>query len=308
MTRQKYCTNSITVALIILFIGLPVLFTGCMNTADSRENCRLFGATLWQNFSPDELRTILDTFRKPSHPQSNGWSLSIYSNYDTGGNLSIPGVPMIIRSEKNVEHDLETFVPVTSLCIRLHPDIILGHLRNASSGCSDIADPHPFQRELNGKHFLFIHNGGVWGDDLELLVGKLLENEADPQCCPDTPIDSEYLFIYLLNLMKKTDQEPFDACRQWVRNLMKAFTTDWNALNVILTDGDKLWAVRCSYRNDRFPLHYHELNDRHSYAISTQAQDRTWIALPNFSVSEFRQGTRPKIALLETMNPDEHLE
>jgi predicted glutamine amidotransferase len=261
----------------------------------SRENCRLLGIVSRMPSQATFIDETLDRFRDPLYSQQNGWGIGVYSDINHGGKLGIPGVPMVIRSDVNVEDDLDLFHAVRALTVRLQPACILAHLRNASSGCSDIADPHPFQREINGKTFLFVHNGGIWGNDLQMLITELLEGNEQTLNCPGTPIDSEYLFLYLLQILETMDSDPYTACKIWTKNLLSRVTDEWNGLNFILTDGETLWAVRCSYRSSSFPLHYYQFQQNDAYAISTEALDYGWHLMENFSVIELKIGSPPRI-------------
>lgn len=259
-----------------------------------RENCRLLGIISRQPQPFSVFEDVLFRFKEPRYPQRNGWSLSAYSNYSSGGKLSIPGYPMVFRSERNVEEDLALYSQISQFMIRLRPTLMIGHLRSASSGCALVADPHPFQHFQNGKHWLFIHNGGVWGNDLLTLDNILLDGEYLPENCPDYPIDSELLFVYLMKLMRETDLTPFDACLLWGGTLLKTFGTEWNALNIILTDGETIWAVRCSYADNRFFLNYNALDDLGTFIVSTEMLDHGWQDIGNFHVAEFRVGSPPR--------------
>lgn len=262
---------------------------------DTRENCRLLGIVSPIPPDIDAITTVLKGFSHPSYPQSSGWSLAAYSNYESGGYLGIPNRPMIIRTQTPILNDRHTWNTVSNLVTRLEPEVIIGHLRNASSGCSHIADPHPFEREYNGRYYLMIHNGGIWGKDLDYLKEFLIEGDQLPENCPDTPIDSEYLFIYLMELVKQNGGDAWSALYEWGSTLTNTITDDWNALNIVLTDGHIIWALRLSYRSDRFSLNYLPIADERGYAISTQALGPGWTPLPNFSLAEFRAGFLPYI-------------
>ncbi|MBN1297900.1 class II glutamine amidotransferase [bacterium] len=255
-----------------------------------RENCRLLGVVNHPQPDVDVITTLLKGFRSPSYPQDSGWSLAAYSNYETGGYLGIPNRPMIVRSQVPILDDHRIWNSVSELIVRLEPEIVIGHLRNASSGCMHIADPHPFEQEYLGKHYLMIHNGGIWGKDLEYLTGTLMTSNAEPVNCPGDPIDSEYVFLYLMERVKAHDGDTWSAIHEWASTLAQSMTRDWNAMNIIFTDGHILWAVRMSYRSDRFTLQYKPVANSTGYAVSTQALGPGWTPLPNFCLAEFRAG------------------
>ncbi len=257
---------------------------------DFRENCRLLGIVARRSTPPDQIFDILSKFKRPSSPQRNGWSLSTYSNYSHGGLLSVPGEPMIIRSERDVYDDQDIYTAVSQLMVRIRPCLMIGHLRNSSSGCTDVADPHPFHRILHGTHYLMIHNGGVWGEDLKVLSDELVGNYGQPVNCPDMPIDSEYLFLYLMKLIDQTGLDPMSACESWALSLLTHFSDEWNALNILFTDGESIYGARISYQMSSFFLYYSELDGMAGYAISTQSLGHGWTMIPNMTTFRFHAG------------------
>jgi predicted glutamine amidotransferase len=299
--KTKLLRSWVIVLLVSIILGLSLRMNQKNQTAgviperEARENCRLLGIITRLPVPLSYIGNILDQFKSPRYPQMSGWSLAAFSDITSGGKLSMPGYPMIIRSEMEVGEDESVYDSVTQLVLRLKPNVVIGHLRNASSGCTDVADPHPFQKEINGKQFLFIHNGGVWGQDLEVLVNDLLKGEAIPLSCPETPIDSEYLFLYLLKIMQDEAPDPYYACQIWARSLLAHLTNQWNGLNIILTDGETLWGVRCSYQSSSFLLHYNELGESTAFSISTEALDYGWTLMRNNTVIELKPGFHPRI-------------
>lgn len=263
---------------------------GSADQRDLRENCRLLGIIGRPYADPLYLEDSLIEFGKPSYPQHNGWSLSLFSDITQGGYLAVPGKPMIIRSPISSTQDFNLFETTASLVIRLRPTIVIGHLRNASSGCTVVGDPHPFEWEYEGRTFLMIHNGGVWGKDLDYIRENLISGRTIPSSCPETPIDSEYLFIYLMELIEEMDGDIWGALHEWATTLISALEDDWNALNILLTDGEILWGVRISYHPDRFLLHYQIPQDYSGGAISTEALGLGWTRLFNYSLIEMRAG------------------
>ncbi|GEM_PF-4054266 len=272
---------------------------------EERENCRLLGIVSRRPQPVSFFEDVLYRFRSPRYHQNNGWSLSAYSEYFDGGRLSIPGFPQVFRSERDVQEDTDLYDQVSAYMLRIRPTVLIGHLRNASSGCAQVADPHPFQRFHDGKHWLFIHNGGVWGADFQILEQELLGGHYIPENCPDYPIDSELLFVYLLKLMDEHDLPPFEACKLWGGILLKTFGSEWNALNIILTDGETLWAVRCSYADNRFLLNYQTYGESDAFAVTTEILDHGWQDIGNMKVAEFQIGRPPRIEELPLPSPVE---
>jgi predicted glutamine amidotransferase len=260
----------------------------------SPENCRLFGAVSESFDDMARIAVLLDRFSHPSLEQDSGWSLSCYSDFSLKGVLSIPGYPMVIRSHVPIIDDAAMFLACTELITRMEPQVILGHLRSSTSGCAFTADPHPFVRKLNGKWYAFSHNGAVWDADLATLI-SLVGSWGEPENCPGIPIDSEYLFLYLLKTIDESVYDELDAITESVSTLRGAFGEDWNAINFTLTDGYTLWGVRCRREDDRFRLHYHALDLEHSgYVIATDRLSPNAILMNNHSVIELKPHMLPQ--------------
>lgn len=258
------------------------------------ENCRLFGVATLSPQTYQDYDDYLMKFQYPTQHQYSGWSLGFYSEYYAGGMLSIPGMPMVIRSHLPVIYDRAMFRSIHDLAIRMRPQVLLAHQRNASSGCVEVADPHPFMRSFNGKWYLFQHNGGVWGRDLEILINSLVANYATPENCPDTPIDSEYLFLFFLKIMAKTGWDEFNSLQLWAGILQRYLVNrNWNACNIIVTEGLNLWAVKLRRNQSGFELTYHRGPQARTYVVSTEALGEDWYPLFNDSVYYFKPGHEP---------------
>ena len=65
--------------------------------------------------------------------------------------------------------------------------------------------------------------------------------------------DSFTLYLMTHNFHWNVTGPQFNSLHQM---FMVQYTEQWNALNIILTDGETIWAVRCSYADNRFLLNY----------------------------------------------------
>ncbi|MBN2056868.1 class II glutamine amidotransferase [bacterium] len=305
--KEGIMRATMTMAICLVLVALLPVVHGDSNveTARGPENCRLFGMITGVPGRVDEYQYYLDKFKLPTAPQNNGWSLSAYSEYHDGGYLGEPGKPMTIRSNVAIRQDQVIYNAAMKLITRLFPQVIIAHLRNASSGCNHIADPHPFSREFNGKEYLFIHNGGLWGRDLDLLIHNLVAGYAEPRTCPDSPIDSEYLFLFFLKIMEKTGWDEFQSLRLWTGVLRNSLVHhEWNAINAIVTDGDTLWAVRCLRDGYGFPLHFISTPGLHTYIVSTESMGAGWTSLWDPGIYQFRPGTPPQWSFPRDPDPE----
>jgi len=259
------------------------------------ENCRIFAAVADPFYNIDRVVTLLERFSYPTRPQESGWSLTCYSDVTLKGYLSVPGYPMVVRSHVPIIFDHEIYSATVNLVSREDPNVILGHLRNSTSGCSYVANPHPFVREFNGKWYTFMHNGGIWGNDLDTLK-TLLDGWANPENCPEAPIDSEYFFLYILRTMDILGYSEFDALDYCISTLKEQFGNQWNAMNIIMSDGETVWGVRSRRGQYGFRLHYHALDlGLSGYILTTDRISPNAIFLKNHVVIELKPHVKPRI-------------
>jgi len=97
----------------------------------------------------------------------DGWSIGYY-NHDE---------EIFVRGSEAANYD-QSFVDAVRFVAGKEPQIVLSHLRRASSGCvGDVPNPHPFKRVVNGQTWVFGHNGGMKKEILiDLLVQRILIN------------------------------------------------------------------------------------------------------------------------------------
>jgi glutamine amidotransferase len=133
---------------------------------------------------------------------------------------------------------------------------VFAHLRQANSGCiKGVVDPHPFKRVIDGKTWLFGHNGVIPKETLMQLIGPEYLKENPPEVCsenpPDTWIDSELYFIFLLKMIEENANDVIGGIKAAVTQLNAFLAQEKKGLNFFLTDGQTVWA----YRNG-MSLHY----------------------------------------------------
>ncbi|MBB5019588.1 glutamine amidotransferase [Chitinivorax tropicus] len=118
---------------------------------------------------------------------------------------------------------------------------VIAHIRKATQGQINLANTHPFQRELWGRYWVFAHNGNL--DKLPTLVGKTYQ--------PVGTTDSELAFCLILEKLRaQFDTEPsaevlFQAVSQHAGELAQLGT-----FNFMLSNGEWLF-VHCTSH-----LHY----------------------------------------------------
>jgi len=117
--------------------------------------------------------------------------------------------------------------------------ILIAHVRKASVGSPTLKNTHPFQRELDGKEYVFAHNGTLrnYGG---LRLGRFR---------PIGQTDSEHAFCYLLDRIAGRrivgwDEEDFAWLAQQLGEINR-----YGRFNCIFSDGEFLF---CHYDKDGY--------------------------------------------------------
>jgi len=140
--------------------------------------CELFSLT---SEYPANVSFSLDEFKRHgglSGPHKDGWGIAFYEHYDL----------RLIR---------ETDAAATSPCLEFlrhheyRSNIIVSHLRMATSGSISLPNTQPFSRELGGRMHLFAHNGDL------IDIHQSTEFELG-HYRPVGETDSELAFCHLL--------------------------------------------------------------------------------------------------------------
>lgn len=129
---------------------------------------------------------------------SDGWGLSIYEGR---------GLRTFTDTLPAAESPLAEMVskyPIKTLNM-------ISHIRYATQGHKgDLANVHPFQRELWGIQFAFCHNGDVpkFGSNKDWLSHPMLGSATERMFHPVGDTDSESLFCAILNALRAEYNEP----------------------------------------------------------------------------------------------------
>jgi len=258
------------------------------------DACRFWGGV--GDIIPGDV--IIEDLIKAEHSLKNlgedykdGWSVGYHSTqgYD------------VIRGSKPVHLDGEFDAAVKKISEQ-NSQIIFGHLRRASSGCvKDVPNPHPFQRDLLGKNWLFGHNGGMKKEILLELIGEEYLNSHLPQTCtyapPDSWIDSELYFIYLLKYIEEHAPEVEDGLISALEKLYQVIEPENRYFNFFLTDGQMMWA----FKKGNTLFYKYDQQQNISKIASTIPQDdsSTWNEFPEDSLAIMQPGKNFKFIPLE---------
>lgn len=108
--------------------------------------------------------------------------------------------------------------------------IFIAHVRRASKGSKSHKNTHPFSRELNGKEYVFVHNGNI----------ENFKNLSTGRFKPIGDTDSEHVFCHLLNWIEEQniswDKNSFNKLSNKLKELNK-----YGTFNCVFSDGEFLF-------------------------------------------------------------------
>lgn len=205
-----------------------------------------------------------------------------------------------------VDHGRAVDSPIADL-IREYPirsENVIAHIRKATQGTVQLANCHPFVRELWGRYWVFAHNG-----DLKDFRPRLHAHYR-----PVGQTDSEHAFCWILQELWKSHagvpdrQELTRTLRELAQRIAPHGT-----FNFLLSNGDTLWAhasTALHYIERRHPFGKAHLSDDDmsvDFAQQTAPDDQVavvvtaplttnepWQALAPGELAVFSKGTRQR--------------
>ncbi len=268
--------------------------TESLQRIPAHHNCRFWGGIASRLDSlviHDQVITQPQSLENLSPSNPNGWAL-----------IHFPGegdLPVIRRGPNPAIED-----PIYDMAVaRAGADsarIVIGHVRNCTSGLCDIPNPHPFYRFYNEKHWFLGHNGSI---DKEVLL-DLIRPEflaANPPVNGsnfEEWIDSELYFLYILQTLEDYDWQMAPAMGEVVEWLRVRIIGDIEQLNFVMTDGTTLWAYR-----EGIALFYHFNTEGivHSAVASKHPPEEQgpWTEMVDGQLITLRQGIPPILQNVE---------
>ncbi|NQV29801.1 MAG: class II glutamine amidotransferase [Candidatus Marinimicrobia bacterium] len=184
----------------------------------------------------------------------DGWAMTSFSR--SADNIEV----QTIRSELEAFEDVDYYQKTALLLAGENVPILIGHLRQTSSGAGEIANPHPFvYTDTHGQTFSFAHNGDLNKTDLRELIGDIWLNAHPPQTFGGSPwnadgwsrvVDSELFFFWIVKNVEASGSM-LEGITQALRSLEEQ--QPYNIKNFLLSDGQDLYAYRRSPAKD---IHY----------------------------------------------------
>ena len=177
--------------------------------------CELLGMSFNKAVNP---KISFKGFQQRGKNNPDGWGIAYYENQKA----------LIKKEPKNaVSSD---FLNNENNLENINSKIIIGHVRKMSQGKLSYNNTHPFKRDLDGKEYLFAHNGTVDCNNFGLSVFK-----------PIGETDSEYIFCHLLDSIQKQkiinwNENEFEWLRQKFNQINKS-----GKLNCLMSNGEYLF-------------------------------------------------------------------
>jgi len=176
--------------------------------------CQLLGMCFSQPFTPS---ISFRGFRHKGESNPNGWGIAFYPD----------------KAAQVIKEPLKAGKSILSEFIQDYPNfrskIIIAHVRKATEGSESYMNTHPFIRELNGKEYVFIHNGSL-PDYHSLPLDRFR---------PVGETDSEHSFCYLLSYISGIDIWNTE-CFNKLHNKLSGIN-ELGKFNCMFSDGEYLF-------------------------------------------------------------------
>jgi len=275
--------------------------------ADAPENCRLYGA-ISDNIPDGKLqRDLIDAPNsiKALSVSGNvdGWGIGYYTDYGTASTVQ--------RSKLTAYSD-PLFNAAVSQVSSIDPKIVMSHVRNCINGCCNhtlqiTANPHPFEKEFNGKTWTFEHNGGINVDKGKAILGAEYL-AAHPLTCSNVCADNQRCDteIYFLIVMKYIEENNWHVTNG-IAAAVNALRADGETgyMNFIMSNGEKMWAFRGASDSAHTLYYYYDSTTGYSAAASQypESSQGTWAAMNNNDLVTLSRNAAPVLINTQSYTP-----
>jgi predicted glutamine amidotransferase len=205
----------------------------------------MWGMITTGNFNDSTIRSSLKGLQKLGALNPTGWGIGFYTQTVKGYEI-----PVIHRGMWRADLDWH-FDTIADLLANNIFKSGLAHVRNASSGYTNIPGPHPFYTKSLTRNFdmMFAHNGTLDVSLLQEQLGSYTDYNhygyARNNNLNEPNLDSD---LYRLYLMKWIDEHPTDHI---TKCLVKGMTSLIDTIGenylynfILASKGDTMWALR----------------------------------------------------------------
>ncbi len=220
--------------------------------------CELMGicANLEVNprFSFKELRIRGGGTRR----HKDGWGIGIYA-----------GASSIVYKESQAAFNSELAKKIEMGVVDLESKIFVSHIRQAMS-CKSLENTHPFERNLFGQDWLFVHNGAMG------LTEYYKEHKKERDYFnPEGETGSEKGFVLILNVLKEKNARNIADQRNIIKKLADDIARSGAHFNIIMSNSEYLFCYHCGHNS----LYYVERSyDNNKRLILEDADFRVFIS------------------------------
>jgi predicted glutamine amidotransferase len=286
----------IILALIIMILAL----SGCnpsqsgvgaqASVPSMDHNCRFWcivSGSAPSSVIQTQLVTDANSLKNLSYNNPNGWSVGYYPSGSSQ--------PIVNRGQYAAYSD-PLFDAAVAEAAGAMPPIAVSHIRKASSGLSNIPNPHPFERVKNNEYWLMGHNGTIDKSVLLSLIRSdyLAANPPVYGTYQSQWIDSELYFIFMLQTLEDYHDNVKAALGHVIQCLCAKIPPSGEPLNFFLTDGTTLWGYRQG--NSLYYLH-NPSGTAYSVLASqyTSTSQGSWITIYDGQLVTMNQSSAPLI-------------
>ena len=256
---------AVIVAMLVLFASVNV--NGCCLYSILSKNIE----NLHQNYSAN--LAFRESARWYANTQSgtnnDGWGLLFYSSDSSK-------ITYLERSPDQATINGRFGYLVDSLYYMCEPQLVMAHLRNASSGPTTIPDPHPFIWETDNVDYSFEHHGTVSPSAITYFQNNLVP----PYNNPNTSVDSELYFLWIMQNIAENDWNIYEGLYDALNDLPNTY---WN-MNFLFSDGNDLYAFR---KGDYSHQIRYTWNDDHNYWLVISCMPNNYWAIPHYDLENY---------------------
>lgn len=181
--------------------------------------CELLGLSFNE---PVNASVSFTGFRKRGSRNPHGWGIAYYPDRSA----------QIFKEDVAAPHSkLSKFLLNYG---NLESKLFIAHVRLSSVGVVSHANTHPFSRELNGREYVFAHNGTI-SHYRELTLGRFK---------PIGTTDSEHLFCHILDRIEKENPTVWSYRDfEWLKDELQSCNR-LGSINCLMSDGELLFCYR----------------------------------------------------------------
>lgn len=144
----------------------------------------------------------------------------------------------------------------------MESNLCVAHIRKATRGGNKTENTHPFMKTVNGKQWIFAHNGTVRDEAF---------NEFQLRAKGST--DSEKCFLYIMENLEKGGNE-IEVIEKAVCHL-----ASYGKFNMIMTDGERMF-IHTNMKNTLYQYKKDDLMCLVTKSLETVKKKQIWSEVP----------------------------